>query len=67
MSGESVLPVETADGPSEPDAAVGPGGLWSRSFAGLLVAQFFGALNDNMFRWLVVPIGKRVIEENYGP
>jgi len=67
MSGESVLPVENADGPAEPDAAGGPGGLWSRSFAGLLVAQFFGALNDNMFRWLVVPIGKRVIEENYGP
>ena len=42
------------------------GGLRSRSFLGLLVAQFFGALNDNMFRWLVVPIGKRILEANYG-
>ena len=32
-------------------------GLVSRSFGGLLVTQFLGALNDNMFRWLVIPIG----------
>ena len=32
-------------------------GLMSRSFLGLLGTQFLGALNDNMFRWLVVPIG----------
>ncbi|MEX0939690.1 MAG: acyl-[ACP]--phospholipid O-acyltransferase [Pirellulales bacterium] len=32
-------------------------GLTSRSFLALLVTQFLGALNDNMFRWLVVPIG----------
>jgi len=34
------------------------GGLASRSFLGLLVTQFLGATNDNIFRWLVVPIGK---------
>jgi len=39
------------------------GGLASRSFLGLLVAQFLGAVNDNMFRWLVVPIGKEMVSE----
>ncbi|MBX3411501.1 MAG: MFS transporter [Pirellulales bacterium] len=34
------------------------GGLLSRSFLGLLATQFLGAFNDNMFRWLIVPIGK---------
>lgn len=34
------------------------GGLVSRSFLGLLATQFLGAFNDNMFRWLIVPIGK---------
>ena len=37
------------------------GGLASRSFVGLLVTQFLGALNDNMFRWLVVPIGMPIL------
>lgn len=35
------------------------GGLASTSFLGLLVTQFLGAFNDNMFRWLVIPIGKQ--------
>ncbi len=37
-------------------------GLWSRSFIALLVTQFLVAFNDNMFRWLIVPIGKEYIE-----
>lgn len=32
--------------------------LATPSFIGLLVTQFLGALNDNMFRWLIVPIAK---------
>lgn len=32
-------------------------GLWSRSFIALLVTQFLVALNDNISRWLIVPIG----------
>jgi len=35
--------------------------LWNRSFVGLLATQFLGAANDNMFRWLVVPIGKDLV------
>ena len=33
----------------------------SAGFTGLLATQFLGAFNDNMFRWLVVPIGQRVL------
>ncbi len=36
-------------------------GLTSPSFLGLLVTQFLGALNDNMYRWLVVPIAKELL------
>lgn len=39
-------------------------GLASRSFVGLLATQFLGALNDNMFRWLIVPIGKAYFPEH---
>ena len=38
------------------------GKLWSRSFVALLVTQFLVAFNDNMFRWLIIPIGKAYIE-----
>lgn len=47
--------------------AIPRGGLMSRSFLGLLATQFLGAVNDNMFRWLVVPIGKRIVETTVGP
>jgi acyl-[acyl-carrier-protein]-phospholipid O-acyltransferase / long-chain-fatty-acid--[acyl-carrier-protein] ligase len=40
------------------------GGLLSRSFLGLLVTQFLVSLNDNMFRWLVIPIGKDLIGQD---
>jgi len=46
---------EQHEGPGTPDTA--RGGLWSRSFVALLVTQFLVALNDNIFRWLIVPIG----------
>src|SRR5580692_8570218 len=36
-------------------------GVSSPSFLGLLLTQFLGTLNDNMFRWFVVPLGKEVI------
>jgi len=38
-------------------------GLMSRSYIALLITQFLGTLNDNMFRWLVVPIAKIRFEE----
>jgi len=58
------LSPETQPTPEMPEHG-GAGGLTSRSFLGLLVAQFFGAVNDNMFRWLVVPIGKQMIPEEH--
>ncbi|MDA1214685.1 MAG: MFS transporter, partial [Planctomycetota bacterium] len=36
--------------------------LWSASFIGLLVTQFLGALNDNLFRWLAVPIAQKLLD-----
>jgi len=38
------------------------GRLASKSFLGLLVTQFLGATNDNIFRWLVIGIGKDFVE-----
>lgn len=43
-----------------------PRGLLSWSFFGLLVTQFTVAMNDNIFRWLLVPIGKARLGEWYG-
>lgn len=45
--------------PQSPAPACDRQGLLATpSFIGLLVTQFLGALNDNMFRWLIVPIAK---------
>ncbi|MFV0445301.1 MAG: acyl-[ACP]--phospholipid O-acyltransferase [Planctomycetaceae bacterium] len=35
------------------------GTIGSRSFLALVLTQFLGAFNDNMFRWLAVPIGQQ--------
>ena len=36
-------------------------GLMSAGFLGLVATQFFVALTDNMFRWLIVPIGSELL------
>ena len=36
--------------------------LWSPSFVGLLTTQMLTATNDNIFRWLVIGLGKRLVE-----
>tara|TARA_R110002095_G_scaffold138182_3_gene119694 strand:- start:1773 stop:5300 length:3528 start_codon:yes stop_codon:yes gene_type:complete len=41
--------------------ADGKGTLNSPSFLALLGTQFLGAMNDNMFRWFIIPIGKPII------
>jgi len=38
------------------------GSIGSASFLGLVFTQFLGAFNDNMFRWLAVPIGQRTMD-----
>ena len=58
--------------PSDSDAVHGDpslaesehGGLRSGSFIALLVTQFFVAFNDNMFRWLIIPIGKELLGQD---
>ena len=32
--------------------------LWTKGFIAILITQFMVALNDNLFRWLIIPIGK---------
>ena len=41
------------------DSDLPQGGLTSRSFLALLLTQFLTGVNDNMFRWLAVFIGKQ--------
>ncbi len=48
-----------ADGQSTSDA-----GLGSIGFVALLVTQFLGATNDNVFRWFAVGVGKQHFPEN---
>jgi acyl-[acyl-carrier-protein]-phospholipid O-acyltransferase / long-chain-fatty-acid--[acyl-carrier-protein] ligase len=51
--------------PQPPVGENGRGGVFSLSFLALAATQFFVALNDNMFRWLVVPIGKELITRSW--
>jgi acyl-[acyl-carrier-protein]-phospholipid O-acyltransferase/long-chain-fatty-acid--[acyl-carrier-protein] ligase len=41
------------------------GGVYSRSFLALVATQFFVSLNDNMFRWLVMSIGKELLHKHW--
>lgn len=54
---ESTSPV-SADDPSV--ATEGTEGLESVSYWSLMVAMFLSALNDNIFRWLVIGVGKEI-------
>ncbi|MCG6154535.1 MFS transporter [Rubinisphaera margarita] len=38
--------------------------LTGLSFLALLATQFFTAFNDNLFRWLVVPIGQNILGDS---
>lgn len=50
---------------TEADVAYDPRqGLLSRQFVCLLLAQALGTLNDNLFRWLAVPIGVLMLGED---
>src|SRR6185503_12930079 len=48
--------------PSDAPTQTAGKGLLSTSFLGLLVTQFLTAVNDNIFRWLVIGIGKDHVE-----
>jgi 1-acyl-sn-glycerol-3-phosphate acyltransferase len=43
---------------------IASGEVLSPSFIGLLLTQFLTALNDNVFRWLVIGIGKLYVTPN---
>lgn len=42
----------------------GDASVWSLSFGGLLATQFLTAVNDNVFRWLVIGIGKDYVDKS---
>ncbi len=50
--------------PQTYNAAATERGLRSAGFLGLLATQFLTAMNDNIFRWLVIGIGKDHAGEN---
>ncbi|MDO4628832.1 MAG: MFS transporter [Planctomycetia bacterium] len=55
-----------SDSVQKPTSSSSRGRLFSLSFLGLLVTQFTVAMNDNIFRWLLVPIGKARLGVYYG-
>jgi len=59
LAGKS-LPPEPPPEPAPEEPRVG---LASTSFVGLLLTQFLVAWNDNMFRWLIVPVGQNLAGE----
>ena len=42
-----------------------PGGIWSPSFQGLLWTNWLTAINDNIFRWFVIGVGKTFVAPQY--
>ncbi len=50
------MQTETDTNPKSVKEALPP--LWTKGFIAMLVTQFMVALNDNIFRWLIIPIGK---------
>lgn len=50
--------MDAAHAPSASNATTAGGSLFSAGFLGLLATQFLTALNDNIYRWLIIGIGK---------
>jgi acyl-[acyl-carrier-protein]-phospholipid O-acyltransferase / long-chain-fatty-acid--[acyl-carrier-protein] ligase len=67
MPSDSVATADLTAGTNQPgdgEQTTGQGGgLLTTSFLGLVATQFLVALNDNIFRWLLIPIGKTVVEQ----
>ena len=57
--------VEVTAGRRESDGSDVPEGLAHRSFIGLAVLYFCTSLNDNAYRWLVIPIGYELLGPGY--
>lgn len=58
MRPEETTGLVGGDGPPDPRA-----GLASRSFVSLAATQTLGAFNDNVFRWLAVPVGTYLMRD----
>ncbi|MFT5303222.1 MAG: acyl-[acyl-carrier-protein]-phospholipid O-acyltransferase [Mariniblastus sp.] len=64
-SGKTEIPNSSSDAANkasseflDQEAPTTSGGLWSASFQGLLWTQWLTAVNDNVFRWFVIGVGK---------
>ena len=51
--------------PRDEPSAVDGRGLLTASFIGLLFTQLLTAINDNIFRWLVIGIGKDYVDASH--
>ncbi len=47
------------------EVAAEPKGVWSPSFQGLLWTNWLTAINDNIFRWFVIGVGKTFVAPQY--
>ncbi|QEG20866.1 MFS transporter [Mariniblastus fucicola] len=50
---------------SDPEIKPEPGGILSPSFQGLLWTNWLTAINDNIFRWFVIGVGKTFVAPQY--
>ncbi|WP_425617975.1 acyl-[ACP]--phospholipid O-acyltransferase [Anatilimnocola sp. NA78] len=50
--------------PSSEATPAGDASIWSAGFLGLVATQFLTAANDNIFRWLVIGIGKDYVPQS---
>jgi len=57
--------MDSAIAPRSSISATADGSLLSAGFLGLLATQFLTALNDNIFRWLVIGIAKDHVAESH--
>ncbi|MDR1957492.1 MAG: MFS transporter [Planctomycetaceae bacterium] len=51
--------------PKEHAALTEKTSCWNKGFAALLITQFTIAMNDNVFKWLLIPIGKILVGKAY--
>ncbi len=56
--------LHSSNGSANGCSAKPPERMWSLGFVAFLVTQFLVALNDNIFRWLIVPIGKEFVGQD---
>src|SRR5438067_2315490 len=57
--------MDAAHGPDSASQPAAGRSLLSAGFLGLLATQFLTATNDNIFRWLVIGLGKQHLDKSH--